>query len=277
MRRHVLPLALLGALLLAPAAPAAKTPDSEEPLAETKPPRLAVPAGTHVPLVMVNSISSKHSQPGDPVYLESVFPVAVAGRILIPAGSHVSGSVTFSKRPGRIKGRGKLAIHLEQIILPNGVVRSLEGLPGTLDGRARGDLDRETGTVRSPAEKGEDARDVATATAVGASIGAIAGRAGGRAGAGIAGGSAVGAGVGVAQVLLTRGADARLDRGTHVEMVLGSELRFDEEELRFDDPIGRTRNSAGQGSGPRQQSERTGRRSRGIGGIGGIGRGRFPL
>ena len=276
MRRHLLPLALLGALLLASPARAVKKSDSEEPSAEAAP-QLSVPAGTHVPLVMVNSISSKHSQPGDPVYLESVFPVAVGGRILIPAGSHVSGTVTFAKRPGRIKGRGKLSIHLEQIILPNGVIRSLEGRPGALDGRSRDDLDRETGTVRSPGEKGEDAGDVATATAVGASIGAIAGSAAGRAGAGLAGGSAVGAGVGVAQVLLTRGAEARLDRGTHVEMVLGSELTFDEEEVQFEDPIGRTRNSAGRDTGPRQQSDRTGRRSRGIGGIGGISRGRLPL
>ena len=63
---------------------------------------VTIPAGTRVPLVMINSVSSKHSKAGDPVYLESVYPVVQDGRIVIPTGTHVSGTVTHAKRPGRI-------------------------------------------------------------------------------------------------------------------------------------------------------------------------------
>ena len=226
---------------------------------------VVVPAGTTVPLVMINSVSSKHSQPGDPVYLESVYPVVVDGRILIPAGTNVSGSVTRSKRPGRVKGRGRLEVRLQQMILPNGVIRDLTGRPGALDGRSPDSFDRESGEIKSEGTKGEDAQDIATTTAAGASIGTIAGAVGGRTGAGIAGGAIAGAAIGVTKVLLTRGPEAMLDRGTHIEMLLERDLRFEENELDFDNPVGRP--SSGYGQGPDRR--RNDRRDTRIG--------RFPL
>ena len=237
-------------------------------------PAVTVPAGTRVPLVMVNSISSKHSKAGDPVYLESVYPVVVDGRILIPAGTHISGSVILAKRPGRIKGRGKLQVELEQMILPNGVIRDLRGRPGALDGRSPDNFDRETGEVKSQGTKGEDATDIATATAAGASIGSIAGAIGGSGGKGLGIGTLAGAAAGTTKVLLTRGPDAMLDRGTHVEMLLEMDLRFTEAELMFDDAVRPGRGNVGPGPDPNRN-----RRNRGIGGIGRPGRiGRpFPL
>ena len=240
--------------------PAANAPSKES--------ALVVPAGTRVPLVMVNSISSKHSQIGDPVYLQSVYPVVVGQRILIPAGTHVSGSVTNSKRPGRVKGRGTLGIRLEQLILPNGVIRSLLGRPGMIDGRSAGDFDRESGTIKSEGTKGEDASDIATATGTGATIGTIAGRSA----KGLAIGSAAGAAAGLASVLLTRGPDAMLDRGTHLEMLLEWDLEFTEDELEGMHPVGEPR--GGIGAGPDRSGSNRGR-------FPGSGRfprlGRFPL
>ncbi len=213
---------------------------------------VTVPSGTRVPLVMINSVSSKHSQAGDPVYLESVYPVVVDGRILIPAGTNVSGTVTRTKRPGRIKGRGQLLVRIDQLILPNGVIRDLSGRPGALDGRSPDSLDRETGQVQAEGTKGEDAEDIITATAQGASIGTIAGAAAGRVGSGLGIGTAIGAGAGVAKVLLTRGADALLDRGTHIEMFLERDLHFAEDEVQFDG----TGDRPGAGAGPDPQRNR---------------------
>lgn len=190
-----------------------------------------VPAGTRVPLVMINSISSKNSQEGDRVYLRSVYPVTLDGRIMIPAGTHVSGSVVYSKRPGRVKGRGLLGIHLEMMILPNGVFRNLAGRPEALDGRSPNNFHRETGAVTSPGTKGEDAEGIANATVTGASVGSIVGAIGGRSGTGLGIGTLAGAGAGLAQVLLTRGPDVLLDRGTHVEMLLERDLHFAADEL----------------------------------------------
>ena len=223
---------------------------------------VVVPAGTRVPLVMINSISSKHSKPGDPVYLESVYPVVVDGRILIPPGTHVSGRVSFAKRPGRIKGRGKLGVQLEQMILPNGVIRSLVGRPGALDGRSPDNFDRESGEISSPGQKGEDAEDIAQATVSGASIGTLVGAIGGDIGRGIGIGTATGAAAGVGKVLLTRGPDALLDRGTHVEMLLERELRFTEDEMQFQNPVAQPVGSVGRGPDPNRNKRNRGRGGR---------------
>lgn len=241
---------------------------ADETIAEHSNSEVIVPAGTRVPLVMINSVSSKHSEAGDPVYLESVYPVVVDGRILIPAGTHVAGTVMFSKRPGRVKGRGKLNVRLEQMILPNGVMRSLVGRPGMLDGRSPDNFDRESGTVSSPGQKGEDAEEIATTTVTGASIGTLAGALGGNTGLGLGVGTAAGAAAGVAKALLTRGPEAMLDRGTHVEMLLEQELRFAEREVQFQNPGARPRGSYGAGPDPNRNDRNRGRR-------GGIGR--FPL
>src|ERR1700685_679359 len=67
--------------------------------------KIMVPSGTHIPLVLHNAISPRSARPGDPVYFETLFPVMIDGKVVIPAGSYVSGEVTESKRPGREKGR----------------------------------------------------------------------------------------------------------------------------------------------------------------------------
>src|SRR5256885_1076150 len=62
--------------------------------------------GTRIPLSLINSVSTKHSAEGDRIYLETVYPILAGGRIVIPPGSFVNGTVTQVKRPGRVKGRG---------------------------------------------------------------------------------------------------------------------------------------------------------------------------
>src|SRR5215813_2761379 len=69
-----------------------------------------VDPGTKIPLSLINTISTKHSAEGDRVYLETSFPVLVNGRIVIPVGSYVAGTVTQIKKPGRVKGRGELYV-----------------------------------------------------------------------------------------------------------------------------------------------------------------------
>lgn len=273
--RAISAIAISAGLALGEAAdPAVEDEAGPQAQTEAAVPEFVVPAGTRVPLVMVNSISSKHSEPGDPVYLESVYPVVVAGRIMVPAGTNVSGTVIQSKRPGRMKGRGQLGIRIEQMILPNGVIRDLSGRPAALDGRSPDNFDRETGTVKSPGTKGEDAGEIANTTATGASIGTIAGAIAGRTGTGLGIGSAAGAAAGLAKVLLTRGADAMLDRGTHLEMLLEQDLHFSEDELPGLGSVTGSRPNIGPGPDPRRNDRNNrGRIGRGVP----IGIGRLPL
>jgi len=192
-----------------------------------------VAPGTHIALGMINSVSTKHSSPGDRIYLETVFPIVIDNHIVIPPGSYVTGTVTDVKRPGRVRGRGELYVRFDTITLPNGVTRDFRSRLGGIDARGDEHLDKKEGTILSDSNKGGDARTIAEAGASGASIGAIAGAAAGHAGMGAGIGGAAGAAAGIAGVLLTRGPEAVLAKGSTVEMVLDRALTFDAAELNF--------------------------------------------
>ena len=81
--------------------------------------------------------------------------------------------------------------------------------------------------------KGGDAKTVAAGGMGGASIGAIAGSAAGHAGMGAGIGAAAGAAAGLAAVLLTRGPEAELAKGSTIEMVLDRPLTFAADEVNF--------------------------------------------
>lgn len=228
---------------------------NEAPPSGAKSPYI-VETGTRVPLALINSITTKHAAPGDRVYLETVFPILVQGKIVIPPGSYVMGTVTDVTRPGRIKGRGELYLRFDSLTLPNGVTRDFRARVGALDGRASEELDKSEGKIKSEGNKGGDARTVGEAAAGGASIGAISGSVAGRPGMGVGIGAAAGAAAGLVGVLLSRGPEAVLAQGTTVEMVLDRPLSFDETELDTSAPArGR---SIGQGTGPMpSQKERS--------------------
>lgn len=189
--------------------------------------------GTRVPLSMINSVSTKHAVVGDRIYLETVFPVMTNGRIVIPPGSYVAGTVTSVKRPGRVKGRGELYVRFDSLTLPNGVTRDFRARIGSLDGRATEELDREEGTIRSEGNKAGDLKTIGGAAAAGASAGTIAGAIGGSTGMGAGIGAAAGATAGLIGVLLSRGPDAVLAKGTTLDMVLDREVSFTDEDLNF--------------------------------------------
>lgn len=192
-----------------------------------------VNAGTKVPLSLINSISTKHSAEGDRVYLETAFPILVNGRIVIPVGSYVAGTVTQIKKPGRVKGRGELYVRFDSLTLPNGVTRDFRARIGGMDGSSNDELDRAEGKVKSEGNKTGDARTVGEAAAAGASIGVIAGNAAGHMGMGAGIGAAAGAAAGMAGVLFSRGPDAVLAKGSTLEMVLDRAISFNESELNF--------------------------------------------
>jgi type IV secretion system protein VirB10 len=182
---------------------------------------------------------------------------------VIPPGSYVAGTVTQVKRPGRIKGRGELYVRFDSLTLPNGVTRNFSAHVGSLDGRASEELDREEGKIKSEGNKGGDARTVGEAAGAGASVGSIAGAIGGRPASGLGIGAGAGAAAGLVGVLLTRGPDAVLAKGTTVEMVLDRTLHFEEEELNFGSMMHRPVND---GSGP-LPSQTEQQRNRRLGGI----------
>lgn len=187
----------------------------------------SVPQGTRIPLQLLGAVSTKTAQVGDRVYLQTNFPILGGGRIVIPPGSYVTGTVTYVKRAGKVKGKSELFVRFDSLTLPNGVTRDFRGNLGNIDGSNPGKVDRAEGKVTGDGSKGTDAMRVGEASMWGMMVGGLASQSG--TGAGI--GAAAGAAAGVVGVLLTRGPDAVLERGSTVEMVLDRTLQFSAEEL----------------------------------------------
>jgi hypothetical protein len=232
----------------------AETPDT--PHADD----FVVPPGTKVPLSMINSISTKTASEGERIYLETVFPILANGRVVIPPGSYVAGTVTDVKRPGRVHGRGELYIRFDSLTLPNGVTRDFRARIGSLDGRAAETLDKSEGKIKSEGNKAGDLKTIGEAAGVGAGIGGLGGASAGHPGMGAGIGAAAGATAGLIGVLLSRGPDAVLAKGTTMEMVLDRPLQFAGAELDFGNSMQRPRGSDGPGPLPSKKSSVMNRR-----------------
>jgi len=216
-----------------PAPPPVADKELEAKAAPANPDEFLVPTGTKVPLSMINSVSTKTAGEGDRIYLETVFPILANGRIVIPPGSYVAGTVTEVKRPGRVRGRGELYVRFDSLTLPNGTTRDFRARLGSLDGRASETLDKNEGKVKGEGDKAGDVKTIGEAAGIGAGAGGLGGAAAGHPimGAGI--GAAAGATAGLMYVLLSRGPDAVLAKGTTMDMVLDRPLSFNESELNF--------------------------------------------
>ncbi|HKT46086.1 MAG TPA: hypothetical protein VJP87_01055 [Candidatus Acidoferrales bacterium] len=191
--------------------------------------KVIVPAGTRVGVYLENGLSTRNAKPGDSVYLRTSFPVTQNNRIVIPVGSYLRGELVDTKRPGRIHGKGEFRMKLTTLILPNGYTVNLNAAPRSADSGGKETMDSE-GKVTGPGGKGQDAGTIAGTTATGAGIGAIAA---GAKGAGI--GAGIGGLAGLAAVLLTRGPEAELPRGSSLDVVLERDLPLDSAQLHYRD------------------------------------------
>jgi type IV secretion system protein VirB10 len=231
--------AVFASSILPAAALCAQQPDGPQtdapPAVAPKPPapqtgsgeKILVPAGTRIGVVLQNGISTRSAKPGDSVYLQTSFPITENNRIVIPVGSYLRGELLESKRPGKIKGRGEFRLRLDTLILPNGYTVNLNAAPRSADSGGKETMDSE-GKVTGPGGKGKDAGTVAETTATGAGIGAIAH---GVKGLGI--GAGVGAAAGLAAVLLSRGPEAELPRGSTMDIVLEHDLSLDSNQIQY--------------------------------------------
>jgi hypothetical protein len=189
-----------------------------------------VAAGTHILLRLTNPVNTKTAAPGDRIYLETAVPVFVNGRMVIPVGSYVAGTVTDAKKAGRVKGKSEMTLEYNSITLRSGVSRDLRSRPDSVEGK--GNLDKSEGRVQGEGNKAGDAGTVAKTTAAGTGVGAVIGGAAGHLGAGAGIGAAGGALAGLAGVLSSRGPDVVLRAGTTMDMLLDRDLRYSDEELR---------------------------------------------
>jgi hypothetical protein len=182
-----------------------------------------VPTGTRIGVTLENGISTATAKPGDSVYFRTSFPITINNKVVVPVGSYLRGEVSDAKRPGRVKGKGELRLRLNTLIFPNGYTVDMNAAPNSTDGGTQTKTDSE-GKITGPGGKGSDAAKVATGTIAGAGLGGIAG-----------GGIGAGAGglVGLAAVLLSRGPEAQLPRGSSMDLVLERDLQLDADQIHY--------------------------------------------
>ena len=196
---------------------------------------IILPSGTQLPLVVHNSVTTRSAKPGDPVDLETIFPITQDNRIIIPAGSYVHGEVVQAKRAGKVKGRAEIMIRLNLLILPNGYTVSFNAIP-TGAGTGGNEQVEGEGKIKGDTDKDSDVGTVLRTTTMGVGVGAGIGALAGNAGRGAGIGTLAGAATGLMAIFLTRGPEAELPRGSTVDATLDRPLYLDSSQINFTDP-----------------------------------------
>ena len=163
---------------------------------------VTLPRGTVLPVTLDTAIGSDIRRADQPVQGHLRRAVTYHGAQVLPAGTAVSGYVTSVRRPGRVKGRGYVAVRFTEINVPG-------------EGRER----IRTSSVgrEAPATKGKDAIEILGPAAGGAVVGRlVGGKKAAREGA------VIGGAAGTAYVLATPGKNVRIGKGAPLSPRLAS-------------------------------------------------------
>jgi len=173
----------ISAATSAPVAPAARFTE------------VTIPSGTTLRLELSSAVGSDTSRVEEAVRATLRTPVSVNGKVVLPAGSEVSGVVTDAEGSGRVKGRARIAMRFNSI-------------------RAAGesyDIRTSGYAQEAAATKKQDATKIAVGAGAGAALGAILGG-----GSGAAKGAAIGGAGGTGVVLATKGKEVHLGPGAGI-------------------------------------------------------------
>ncbi|MBZ5493541.1 MAG: hypothetical protein LAO76_21700 [Acidobacteriia bacterium] len=225
----------------------------------TNPSTVTIPAGTRVLMVLKSPLHTTSGTAGSGLYLETLYPVVQGNGVVIPARTLVQGVVESDERPGHLKRTSEFRFHFTTLIFPNNLVVPingvLQGIPGARNIRTRSN-DR----TLEPVDQTEKViTPVAASTVGGAIIGSNS-----HIGIGLLPGAGVGAGLGLLAVLLKRGDEISLPRGTNVEMVLQAPFSLEQAQIaanaRYVPPpqaVNDTQSSAnGEGGAMRRRRQR---------------------
>jgi hypothetical protein len=200
----------------APESSAAVTPEPAKPVSAPKPAPvraakpaapavrdITVPSGTTLMLELKTAVASDSSKVEDAVHATLTEPLRINGETVLPAGAELTGVVTEVARPGRVKGRAKVAYRFDAL-RANGMNYQVETSPVEHLGEAT---------------KSEDATKIGIGAGAGAVLGGLLGG-----GDGAAKGAAIGGAAGTGAVLATRGKDVKLEPGTSITTSLTGPL-----------------------------------------------------
>ena len=157
---------------------------------------VTLPAGMVLALRLTSTVASDSSEIEDAVGAALREDVMVDGHLIVPAGAELRGRVVDVDRSGRIKGLARVAFQFT----------TLEH-----DGDEY-NLSTEAIERYAEATKGEDATKIGLGAGTGAVVGAIL-----DGGTGAVKGAAIGAAAATGAVLVTRGAEVKLEPGEVVD------------------------------------------------------------
>jgi type IV secretion system protein VirB10 len=190
-----------------------------------------IPAGTKIPLVLKQAISTKNAREGDAVYAETAFPFVLDEHILVPAGTYIQGKILRTEKAGRMKARAEILIHFTSMIYPSGYTVMLPGSVENTPGSDSNGVKDKEGTIQADKDTGKRVEDAAKGAAVGGTVGSIGGLAAGGLNGARYGGLAGMAG-GIAWALLKHGPEVKLDVGTSLEMEIQRAVTVDSTRIQ---------------------------------------------
>src|SRR6476469_6782811 len=192
----------------------------------TAPSTVTIPAGTRVMMVLKSPLHTTSGTAGSGLYLETLHPVVQGNGVVIPARTQVQGVVESDERPGHLKRTSEFRFRFTNLIFPNNLVVPISGvlqsIPGARNIRTRG----EDGKLEPVDQTEKVITPVAASSVGGAIIGAHRGF-----GIGLLPGAGLGAALGLGAVLLKRGDEISLPRGTSVEMVLQAPFSLEQSQV----------------------------------------------
>ena len=202
---------------IAPVQPAAQpvvesAPARVEPPPPPPPVRVTVPAGTLLPVRLIETVSSDRNHSGDTFTATLDEPLVVDGFVIAEKGARVEGRIIETEQAGRVKGLSSIGLELTRL--------------NTADGQ-HVEISTASFTKTGPQSRGEDAAKIGGAAAIGAAIGAIAGG-----GKGAAIGAGVGGAAGTGGVMATRGKPAVLPSETKISFRLNNPVTITERPRR---------------------------------------------
>jgi hypothetical protein len=230
-------LVLAGVLPSAPAqapSPAGSVADSSRtsPKAQDEIKTYTVSSGTRILLSLKNEISTRLAMPGDPVYLDTVFPVVQNGVVVLPAGMYVKGTIESVQRRGKVKGRANLQMRITSMMFPNGAEIALSGSLDNASPSTGAKVVNAEGADEQSGNKGRDTQSITTSTLEGVGVGSLIGDGAEHLGGGVGIGAGTGAALGVLTTLFTRGDDVVFQPGTTLEIALNRPVIVQQSQLR---------------------------------------------
>lgn len=166
---------------------------------------MTVPEGTALSVRLDQGLSTEKNSSGDSFSASLDAPLVINGKLVAPSGSQVTGRLTEVVDSGRVEGRAKMTMVLNEI---------------EVDGKSF-DISTTPRFFEAQATKKRDAGVIAGSAAVGAAIGAIAGG-----GKGAAIGAGVGGGAGTGAVLATKGKPVAFRPETQIRFMLNSPVQM---------------------------------------------------